>query len=104
MTDEQMSREEQRARGIAAMGRVERDDTGFTVYSTAPVPDAYRVWEDPHAGARCTCDEFDRAFVRGEEYHCEHILAVALALEPPADEVVTVEPARPRKARFRRVV
>jgi hypothetical protein len=86
------------------MGRVERDETGFTVYSTAPVPDAYRVWEDPHVGARCTCDAFDQAFGRGEEYRCEHILAVALALEPPADEVVTVEPARQRKARVRRVV
>ena len=99
-----MSREEQKARGIAAMGRVERDEQGFTVYSTAPVPDAYRVWEDPYAGARCTCDAFDRAFTSGEEYRCEHILAVEFALEPPADEVAAVEPLRPREVKVRRVV
>jgi len=104
VSEERMSREEQQARGIAAMGRVERDGEGFTVYSTASVPDAYRVWDDPHTGSRCTCDEFDRAYIRGDEYRCEHILAVELALEPPADEVAAVEAAPRREAPIRRVV
>jgi hypothetical protein len=88
-----MSREEQRARGIAAMGRVERDEEGFTVYSTEAVPEAFRVWEDPHAGTRCTCDRFGRAFAAGEEYRCEHVLAVEYSLDPPADEAASSEPA-----------
>jgi hypothetical protein len=104
VSDERMAKEERRARGIAAMGRVERDADGFTVYSTEPVPEAFRVWEDAHAGARCTCDEFDRAFLRGEEYSCEHILAVALALDPPEEAVAPTEPAKARPAPVRRVV
>jgi hypothetical protein len=77
--------EEQRAHGIAAMGRVERDEDGFTVYSTATPPDAYRVWEDPHAGTRCSCERAVAAFRAGDEYRCEHVLAVALWLDPPED-------------------
>ncbi len=103
MSNEPISREERRARGIAAMGRVQRDADGFTVYSTEPVPEPFRVWEDEHAGTRCTCDSFDRAYVRGDEYECEHILAVGFALKAPSDAVATVEPiASP--APIRRVV
>jgi hypothetical protein len=100
--ENQGKREEQRARGIAAMGRVQRDSDGFTVYSTAPVPDAFRVWEDPHAGPRCTCDEFDRAFRSGADYRCEHILAVELTLGPPPEEVdaeVAEAPTPPARIR-----
>jgi len=81
------SREEQRALGIAAEGRVQRDDDGFTVYATGIAPEAFRVWDDPHVGVRCTCERFDAAIVRDEAYRCEHMLAVTLAFGPP-DEFV----------------
>lgn len=110
VNDRQMSAEEQKARGIAAMGRVERDADGFTVYETGPAPEAFRVWDDPHAGARCTCDRFDAAFRVGDEYRCEHLLAVALTLAPPDDEVPSrmapapAPVAEPDDVRVRRVV
>jgi hypothetical protein len=85
------SKEQALALGIAAMGRVSRDEDGFTVYGAGPAPDAFRVWDDPHAGSRCTCARFAEAFARGEEYRCEHLLAVGFWLEPPAEEV-SVEP------------
>lgn len=102
--EKSLTREEMRARGIAAMGRVERDSDGFTVYSTAPAPDAFRVWDDQHAGRRCTCGGFAEAFARGDEYECEHILAVALWLDPPDEAAATAD--RPAYARTpkRRVV
>lgn len=80
------TREQRRAMGIVAMGRVERDADGFTVYSTATPPEPFRVWEDPHAGRRCTCDAFGRAFRAGLDYACEHIEAVVIASEGPEDE------------------
>ena len=110
VNEREVNAEERKARGIAAMGRVERDADGFTVYETGPAPDAFRVWDDPHAGTRCTCDRFDSAFRAGEEYACEHVLAVALALDPPDDEVPrrtapAVEPvAETDDVRVRRVV
>ena len=85
------NREEALARGIAALGRVSRDEDGFTVYGAGPAPDAFRVWDDEHAGVRCTCEGFAGAFERGDDYRCEHVIAVELWLEPPADEV-SVEP------------
>lgn len=94
------SPEEQRARGIAAMGRVRRDDDGFTVFATGTAPDAFRVWDDPHVGLRCTCERFDRALVRGEDYRCEHMLAVAIAGDPSPDE----DEAPARDDRVRRAV
>jgi hypothetical protein len=76
------------------MGRIARDEDGFTVYSTAEVPEVFRVWNDDHAGERCTCDRFNRAFREGRDYRCEHILAVSFWREPPADEV-TAAPEEP---------
>jgi hypothetical protein len=84
--------EKVRARGIAAMGRVERDYDGFTVYSTdATPPDAFRVWNDPVVGDRCTCAPFNAAFTMGDEFECAHILAVRLIQSPPDDEAGSSE-------------
>jgi hypothetical protein len=100
-----LTREEALARGIAAMGRVARDEDGFTVYGAGPAPDAYRVFEDPHAGTRCTCARFAGAFAAGAEYECEHILAVAYWCDPPADEAAAAaEPAADTNEPIRRVV
>ena len=98
------SREEALAKGIAAMGRVARDEDGFTVYGAGPIPDAFRVWDDPHAGVRCSCDRFVEAFARGNEYRCEHVLAVAFSVEPPDDEVPAVPVVAEESEPLRRVV
>lgn len=102
MTDA-TSREEQLARGIAAMGRVARDADGFTVYATGAMPDAFRVWDDPHAGVRCSCEGFSKEFATGGDYRCEHILAVELTLAPPEEEIGPVETIEPRR-KARRIV
>jgi hypothetical protein len=90
---DEISAERLRARGIVAMGRVQRDADGFTVYSTATPPEPFRVWEDPHVGMRCTCDPFGRAFRAGLEYECEHLAAVALLGELPGGEEGPAAPA-----------
>jgi hypothetical protein len=99
-----MVKEEQRGRGIAAMGRVARDEDGFTVYSTADVPEAFRVWHEDGIGERCTCDRFNRAFRAGRDYRCEHIVAVELWLDPPEDVLVPVPLAPEEFPPLRRVV
>jgi hypothetical protein len=50
---------------------------------------------------RCTCEGFDRAFAKGEDYRCEHLLAVELALDPPAEEVEPVRKEDPTPTRIR---
>jgi hypothetical protein len=87
-----LSREEKRARGIAASGRVARDTDGFTVFSLGEVAEAFRVWHDPDAGERCSCGPFNTAFREGEDFACEHILAVTLFQTPPDDEIGPGEP------------
>jgi len=89
------------------MGRVQRDEDGFTVYSTATPPDAFRVWDDPHAGRRCTCDAFARAFRAGLDYECEHVLAVLLLGTLPEGETGPGSPGpdpEPSRDRLRRVM
>jgi hypothetical protein len=86
------------------MGRVSRDEDGFTVYGAGPAPDAFRVWDDEHAGTRCTCERSVAAFASGEEVRCEHVLAVELWLAPPADEVSTEPDAAAAAEPLRRVV
>lgn len=98
------NREEALARGIAALGRVARDEDGFTVYGAGPAPDAFRVWDDQHAGARCTCERFVAAFASGEEFRCEHVIAVEFWLDPPADDVSAESAAAGASERLRRVV
>jgi hypothetical protein len=86
------------------MGRVARDEDGFTVYSAGEVPEAFRVWTDAIAGDRCTCERFNRAFREGKDFQCEHILAVDMWLDPPEDVLVPV-PATPNEyPPLRRVV
>jgi len=99
-----MTREEQRARGIAAMGRVARDEDGFTVFSTAEIPEVFRVWNDDLDTDRCTCDRFNKAYRVGRDYRCEHIVAVEFWLDPP-DDVVVAAPVEPEQfPPLRRVV
>ena len=102
MNEGAMASEERMARAIAAAGWVAREDEGFTVYTAGVPGESFRVWEDPHAGTRCTCRSFAEAFSAGDDRECEHILAVALHLAPPEDELVT-EGAAPVAA-LRRVV
>ena len=101
---ERTTREEQMARGIAALGRVAMDSDGFTVFDGGERPEAFRVWEDPHAGTVCTCERFSHAFRAGADYHCEHILAVSLWLDPPADELAPYDAVEIEPATRRRVV
>ena len=98
------NREAALAQGIAALGRVARDEDGFTVYGAGPAPDAFRVWDDEHAGVRCTCDRFVAAFRSGEDYRCEHVLAVEIWRNAPADEVPAAQDAVVAAEPLRRVV
>ena len=84
--NDHLSGEEKRAHGIASMGRVERDEHGFTVYSAGAVPEPFRVWWDEIVGDRCSCDRFNQAFRAGLDYRCEHILAVDLWSNYPDEE------------------
>lgn len=104
MKGEVMTRVEALGRGIAAAGRVARDEEGFTVYAAGAMPDAFRVWEDPHAGVtRCSCERSARAYASGEMAECEHTLAVALWMDPPDDAGAPASDA-PSQEPLRRVV
>ena len=47
-----------RAKLIAAMGLVSRDDHGFNVKSPTRNKENYRVWRDEKGRVRCSCAEF----------------------------------------------
>src|SRR5438093_8105431 len=77
-----------RAKLIAAMGLVSRDENGFNVKSPSRGRDSYRVWRDEKGRVRCSCAEFAQAAEEDIHYRCEHILAVKYHLEPPNEEAV----------------
>jgi hypothetical protein len=74
-----------RAKLIAAMGLVNRDDQGFNVKSPTRNKDNYRVWRDDNGRVRCSCAEYVEESKEDARFRCEHILAVKFHLEPPAE-------------------
>lgn len=71
-----------RAKLIAEMGLVIRDEQGFTVKSPTRNNETFRVWRDEKGRVRCTCSDFETESLEDPRFRCEHILAVKYHLEP----------------------
>jgi hypothetical protein len=93
-----MEKREKRAKSIAAMGLVNRENDKFRVStpSLRGKQTSYEVRRDGDGKIRCNCLEFEEAAVTDSGFRCEHILAVKYALvakntEPAAKQPVKVE-------------
>ncbi|MEJ7862124.1 MAG: Rad52/Rad22 family DNA repair protein [Pyrinomonadaceae bacterium] len=75
-------KKEKRAKSIAAMGLVNRENDKFRVStpSLRGKQNSYDVWRDEKNKIRCNCLEFEEAAVIDSGFRCEHILAVKYAL------------------------
>src|ERR1051326_1289548 len=80
-----LSARTKRAKLIAAMGLVNRDERGFNIKSPSRSKENYRVWRDDKGRVRCSCAEFEEQSKEDARFRCEHILAVKYHLEPPSD-------------------
>jgi Rad52/22 family double-strand break repair protein/SWIM zinc finger len=87
---------EKRARSIAAMGLVNRENDKFRVStpSLRGKQTSYEVWRDEAGKIRCNCLEFEEAAVTDSGFRCEHILAVKYALVAKNTEPVTKQPIK----------
>ncbi|MBN8722004.1 MAG: SWIM zinc finger family protein [Acidobacteria bacterium] len=71
-----------RAKLIAEMGLVNRDEQGFIVKSPTQNNENFRVWRDETGRIRCACPDFEKQSQIDPRFRCEHILAVKYHLEP----------------------
>lgn len=71
-----------RAKLIAEMGLVNRDEQGFIVKSPTQNNENFRVWRDETGRIRCACTDFEKQSQTDPRFRCEHILAVKYHLEP----------------------
>jgi len=88
---EKVVKREKRAKSIAAMGLVRRENDKFCV-STPSLrgrQTSYEVWRDEVGKIRCNCLEFEEAAVSDSTFRCEHILAVKFALVAKNTESAT---------------
>jgi len=87
---------EKRARSIAAMGLVNRENDKFRVStpSLRGKQTSYEVWRDTSGKIRCNCLEFEEAAVTDSAFRCEHILAVKYALVAKNTEPATKQPVQ----------
>ena len=85
---------EKRAKSIAAMGLVNRENDKFRVStpSLRGKQTAYEVRRDAAGKIRCNCLEFEEAVVTDAAFRCEHILAVKYALVAKNTEPATKQP------------
>src|SRR3982750_4784798 len=85
---------EKRAKSIAAMGLVNRENDRFRVStpSLRGKQTSYEVWRDAAGKIRCNCLEFEEAAVADSAFRCEHILAVKYALVAKNTEPATKQP------------
>ncbi|KAF0249284.1 MAG: hypothetical protein FD167_1317 [bacterium] len=70
-----------RAKLIAEMGLVAREEQGFNVKSPTNHNENLRVWRDEKGRVCCSCADFDRQSQGDLRFRCEHILAVKYFLE-----------------------
>ena len=84
-------KKEKRAKSIAAMGLVNRENDKFRVStpSLRGKQNFYEVWRDETGKIRCNCLEFEEAAVSDSVFRCEHILAVKYALVAKNTESAT---------------
>ena len=89
-------KKEKRAKSIAAMGLVNRENNKFRVStpSLRGKQNSYDVWRDEAGKIRCNCLEFEEAAVSDSGFRCEHILAVKYALVAKNTESATKEPIK----------
>lgn len=87
---------EKRAKSIAAMGLVNRENDKFRVStpSLRGKQTSYQVWRDSEGKIRCNCLEFEEAAVTDSAFRCEHILAVKYALVAKNTEPATKQPIK----------
>ncbi len=87
---------EKRAKSIAAMGLVNRENDKFRVStpSLRGKQTSYEVWRDTAGKIRCNCLEFEEAAVTDSAFRCEHILAVKYALVAKNTEPATKQPIK----------
>ncbi|MEP6900920.1 MAG: Rad52/Rad22 family DNA repair protein [Actinomycetota bacterium] len=87
---------EKRAKSIAAMGLVNRENDKFRVStpSLRGKQTSYEVWRDTSGKIRCNCLEFEEAAVTDSAFRCEHILAVKFALVAKNTEPSTKQPIK----------
>jgi len=89
-------KKEKRAKSIAAMGLVNRENDKFRVStpSLRGKQNSYDVWRDEAGKIRCNCLEFEEAAVIDSGFRCEHILAVKYALVAKNTELATKQPVK----------
>lgn len=94
---------EKRAKAIAAMNLVTRDNDRFRVAtpSLRGRQQAYEVWRDENAKVRCSCLEYEESSMHDASFRCEHILAVKFSLlakntEPMANQPAPHKPVMPK--------
>ncbi|MBC7798047.1 MAG: SWIM zinc finger family protein [Pyrinomonadaceae bacterium] len=94
---------EKRAKAIAAMNLVTRDNDRFRVAtpSLRGRQQAYEVWRDENAKVRCSCLEYEENSMHDSSFRCEHILAVKFSLlakntEPMANQPAPHKPVMPK--------
>ncbi len=87
---------DKRAKSIAAMGLVNREDDKFRVStpSLRGKQTSYEVWRNETGKIRCNCLEFEEAAVSDSAFRCEHILAVKYALVAKNTESATKQPVK----------
>ncbi len=87
---------DKRAKSIAAMGLVNREDDKFRVStpSLRGKQTSYEVRRDETGKIRCNCLEFEESAVNDSAFRCEHILAVKYALVAKNTESATKQPAK----------
>ncbi|HXG82948.1 MAG TPA: Rad52/Rad22 family DNA repair protein [Pyrinomonadaceae bacterium] len=87
---------DKRAKSIAAMGLVNREDDKFRVStpSLRGKQTSYEVKRDETGRIRCNCLEFEESAVNDSAFRCEHILAVKYALVAKNTESVTKQPVK----------
>jgi len=96
-TDKNLTeKRDKRAKSIAAMGLVNREDDKFRVStpSLRGKQTSYEVKRDETGKIRCNCLEFEESAVNDSAFRCEHILAVKYALVAKNTESVTKQPAK----------
>ncbi|MDQ3321043.1 MAG: RAD52 family DNA repair protein [Acidobacteriota bacterium] len=87
---------DKRAKSIAAMGLVNREEDKFLVStpSLRGKQSSYEVRRDETGKIRCNCLEFEESAVNDPTFRCEHILAVKYALVAKNTELVTKQPVK----------
>ena len=82
---------DKRAKSIAAMGLVNRENDKFRVStpSLRGKQASYEVWRNETGKIRCNCLEYEEAAVSDAGFRCEHILAVKYALVAKNTEAAT---------------